>query len=179
MRTELSGTVRESARRPSDLYVALSESVYYYDPTVLLARFLYALEKLGRRRHGHRAMRQLAEFSITEPSKFSPEDHMSGDQLQEFLFHQLLVKILVKLGKGCDQKLIGYFTMHHLHGANPRVIKDPVTLFTVLLQTGVIDKNNTKAMIEGFQEIGDHESVMYICEYCQGILLCSYFGITL
>lgn len=44
MRTEILQAKRDIAAKPSDLYFALSESVIYSDnPTLLLARFIYAL----------------------------------------------------------------------------------------------------------------------------------------
>ena len=61
LRTELTQTERDKAKTASDLYYALAN---HTDSEALLARYVYALEKLGRRRHGYRAVRKLSEFSI-------------------------------------------------------------------------------------------------------------------
>ena len=167
MRTELSQEKRDAARKPSDLYIALSESTHYQNihPTVLLARFVYALTKLGHRRYGRRAIEQLSRFSIEKPTEFCPAEYMRDDKLQEFLFHQCLVEIMVKLKEGSDNQLIRYFSKNHFHGANPRMISDRVMLFTELVHRGIITKNETTALVYGLQAIGDDESINCVVAY--------------
>ena len=157
LRTELTQTERDKAKTASDLYYALANHI---DPEALLARYVYALEKLGRRRHGYRAVRKLSEFSIEKPVKFD-----SASKPLEFSFHQCLVDISVHLNTSCHSRLIAYAAKAFLDGANPRLIQSPHELLMNLLQMRVISKDDQKDLVEALHIIGADKCVGYIHDY--------------
>ena len=158
MKTELTQMRREKARKPSDLYHALAN--HYPDSEKQLARYVYALEKLGRRRHGFRAVRRLNDFSIKKPAQFVP----TGESIdvQEFNFYQCLVDISVHLDVRCHSRLAAYAAKMFLDGENPGLIKSPHELLTKLLQRQVISKDNQKDLVEALHIIGADKCVEYI-----------------
>lgn len=168
MRGELTQTERDAAHRPSDLYHAL---VKHYEEPVALARFIYALENLGHRRHGHRAVRQLSEFSIPKPGRFDPVANMSREEVKSFQFYQCLVDVLVHLEEEYYPKLISHFTKTYLQGINPNTIDSPCALFTQLQDKAIIKRGNTDILADGLRKIGDYRNadrvVKYIHSYSQ------------
>ena len=154
LRTELTQTERDKAKKASDLYHALTNHI---ESEALLARYVYALEKLGRRRHGFRAVRRLSEFSIEKPVKFDPTS-----KPLEFSFHQCLVDISVHLNTSCHPRLIAYAAKALLDGANPRLIKSPHELLIKHLQMRVISKDDQKDLMEALHIIGADKCVEYI-----------------
>lgn len=175
MRGELTQTVRDAVLKPSDLYHALAKR---YDGPILLARFIYALEKLGHRRHGCRAVRQLSEFYISKPEKFNPATCMRRKKLKFFLFYQCLVEVLVHLGEEHYPMLMFHFTSTYLHGANPNTIESPAALFTQLLDKAVIRKDNIDTLVDGLRKIGDYRNadrvLNYLLYHSQSKLLCIF-----
>jgi hypothetical protein len=163
MRGELSQTERDTACMPSDLYHALAK---HYEPPVALARFVYALERLGHRRHGHRAVNELSEFSISKPDQFNAAAHMTEDKLEAFLLHQRLVDVLVHLEEEYYPKIIPHFTKTCLRGINPNTIDSPCALFTQMLERGVITKDNTDRLVEGLRKMGDNKSANRVHRPC-------------
>lgn len=162
MRGELTQRERDAALKPSDLYHALAK---HYEEPVALARFIYALEKLGHRRHGHRAVRQLSEFSISKQEKFTPNMSIRREKLKLFQLHQCLVEVLVHIEEEHHPVLIFHFTTTYLHGANPNTINSPCTLFTQLLDKGVIGKDNIGVLAEGLRKIGDYRNADRVVKY--------------
>ena len=162
MQSELKQIDTEKAERPSDLYHALECRYQYQEPSVCLARFIYALKRLGHRRHGHRAIEQLNYF-IPEPTEFHPATYMSRNDLKMFEFLQNLVGILVSLKEKhkMQQKLIKLFAEKHLNRTNPNNIKTLCSLFTLLLQREIITADRPQALIEAMKEVSiplrDHE----------------------
>ena len=156
MRSELTQVQRDEAKSPSDLYRALECRYRFQDSSVCLSRFIYALKRLGHRRYGHRAIRQLRDFSIIEPTAFHPADYLGENDLKIFKFLQSLVEVLVALkGKqNTQQKLIKYFTEKHLNGANPSNIKTLCSLFTLLLEREIITVDRAQCLIEALKEVG-------------------------
>ena len=157
LRTELTQIERDKAKTASDLYRALANHI---DSEALLARYIYALEKLGRRRHGYRAVRKLSEFSIEKPVKFDP-----ASKPLEFSFHQCLVDISVHLDTSCHSRLIAYAAKAFLDGANPRLIQSPHELLINLLQMRVISKDDQKDLVEALHITGADKCVGYIHDY--------------
>ena len=157
LRTELTQTERDNAKRASDLYIALTN--HYQDSEVRLARYVYALERLGRRRHGFRVVRRLKEFSVEKPVQFDPT--MCSKPL-EFNFYQCLVDISVHLDTSCHSRLIAYAAKALLDGANPGLIKSPHELLLKLLQMRVISKDHQKDLVEALHIIGADKCVEYI-----------------
>ena len=162
MRNELIQAQRDESRSPSDLYHAIE--CHYHDSSVCLARFIYALKRLGHRRYGYRAIRQLSGFSIVEPPAFQPNTYLGTDELKLFRFLQNLVEILVYLKGSQDtpDKLIRYFVEKHLHGTNPNNIKSLCHLFTLLLEREVISADEPQALVEALKEVG----ATHISERC-------------
>ena len=159
LQTELKQTERDNAKKPSDLYHALKNHIH--EPEALLARYVYALEKLGRRRHGFRAVRKLSNFTMEKPAKFDPTR-----KPPEFNFYQCLVDICVHLDTSCHSRLIAYATKTLLDGTNPGLIKSPQELLTKLLQMKLISKDNQKDLVEALHIIGADKCVEYIHCYC-------------
>ena len=155
LRGELTQTERDATHQPSDLYHAL---VKHYEPPVALARYIYALERLGHRRHGRRAVTKLREFSISKPDQFTAAAHMTEDDLEAFLLHQSLVDVLVHLEEEYYPKIIPHFAKTCLRGINPNTIDSPCALFTQMLERRVITKANTDRLVEGLRKIGDNKS---------------------
>ena len=164
LRGELTQNERDAALNSSDIYHVLAK---HYKQPVALARFIYALEKLGHRRHGHRAVTELSKFSISKPEKFNPATYMKREKLKLFHFHQCLVEVLVHLGKEHQPKLISHFARTHLHGTNPRTIESPCALFTQLLEKQVITKDNMDILDDGLRKINDYENADRVVNYQQ------------
>ena len=163
MRTELTETQREAAKSPSDLYFALG--LHYDDPTLLLSRFIYALELLGHRRHGFRAVRKLDDFAIQKTTQFNPAHFVSEDKLKEFHFNQCLVKVCAHLEASYHSRLIAYFTRTHLGGTNPRMIHTPSKLIIKLLERQLITTTDQNALLEALVIVGAGKSTEYIYRY--------------
>ena len=169
MRSELTQAQRDESRSPSDLYHAIE--CRYHDSSVCLARFIYALKRLGHRRYGYRAIRQLSEFPIVEPPAFHPTTCLGTDEFKRFRFLQNLVEVLVCLKGNQDtqDKLIRYFVEEHLHGTNPNNIKTLCHLFTLLLEREVISADRPQALVEALNKVG----ATHISERCN---LQSHYG---
>ena len=161
MRGELTQTERDAAHRPSDLYHTL---VKHYSE-LALARFIYALEKLGHRRHGRRVVNQLSKFFISKPDQFNPAAYMSEQKLKLFQLHQCLVDVLVNLEEEHYLKIITHFARACLDGINPNTIESPCALFTQMLDRGVITKDNTDTLVEGLRKIGDNRNAQKVQHY--------------
>lgn len=95
MLSELTQTECESIARPSDLYHALE--TYYPDKDVQLARYIYALEKLGHRRYGCRAIRALDKQH--RPKPFNLDQLPKKVDQSVFLVHQRLAVLCCMLPK--------------------------------------------------------------------------------
>lgn len=156
--SELTQPERENARKPSDLYHALAN--HYPNLEELLARYVYALEKLGHRKHGFRAVRKLDDFSIQKPNQFNPTGEST--EVQDFNFCQCLVDICVHLDISCYSRLNAYACKTFLDGANPKLISSPQELFMRLLQDQVITKEKQKDLVEALHIVGADKCVEYI-----------------
>lgn len=159
LRTDLSQAEREKATKASELYNALAEK---HDAETALPRFVYALEKLGHRRHGFRAVRQLKEFSIEKPAQYNP----TGSQLeQEFNFFQCLVEICVHLDAKHHSRLSAYSAKMFLDGTNPKKIKTPCALLTELVEKRVIKTEDQSNLVEGLEIVGADRCIEHIHRY--------------
>lgn len=129
VRSELSQDECEKVKSVSDLYHALAK--HYADPIVLLARFIYALENLGHRRYGHRAVRELSRYSLPPfdltMAKLRPE--MTGN---DFILLQRLAVLCCMLPESCYPKFISHFAKKKLN-ANPSIYQTPCDILTKLL----------------------------------------------
>ena len=103
--SELTQNERDGVKCASDLYRALAK--HYTDLKVLLARFIYALEKLGHRRYGYRAIRVLP---ITDrPAPFDHSKLQPKVAESEFIFFQRLAALCCMLPRSYHTNFIAYF----------------------------------------------------------------------
>ena len=140
MQTELSLTERDKVKQPSDLYHALKNS--YKDPAVLLARFIYALERLGHRRYGRRAVRELEVAHC--PPRFDLAN-LKADR-NNFILHQCLAMVCCILPRDCYDSFIAYFAKKL--GVNPKKFQTPCHILTKLLERKFITPDNQLDLIE-------------------------------
>ena len=164
LRAELNQAERETAHVPSDLYHLLRKK--YTNSEVLLSRFIYALEKLGHRRHGFRAVRKLQNFGIKKPKQFNPADEITHPaKARLFNFYQCLVEICRDLEVSHYEQLSTYFTKIFLGGTNPKLIKTPWKLFINLLDRKIISEDDQKSLVEGLKIIGATQCIEHIHNY--------------
>ena len=166
LQTELAQAEMESEKFPSGLYRKLERK--YSNPEVLLSRFIYALEKLGHRRHGFRAVRKLNEFGIKKPKQFNPTDEIIDPaKVRLFNFYQCLVEICRDLKVSHYKRLSTYSTKTYLGGANPRLptCKTPWTLFVNLLNHRTISEDDQRCLLEGLEVIGATQCIDHIHNY--------------
>ena len=94
---------------------------HYTDLKVLLARFIYALEKLGHRRYSYRAIRVLP---ITDrPAPFDHSKLQPKVAESEFIFFQRLAVLCCMLPRSYHTKFIAYFAKKL--GINPSLQLHP------------------------------------------------------
>ena len=163
LRTELTQAELDPTTTPSDLYHLLERN--YCDSEVLLARFIYALEKLGHRRHGLKAVRELDNFDIEKPKQFIPADIIDPTKLQLFNFYQCLVEVCSHLDPSYYSRLIKLTTKTYLGGRNHKLIKTPCKLFVILLEHRKITKDDQTCLVEVFHIIGAEKYIEYIHLY--------------
>lgn len=166
LRTELAQVEMEREKFPSDLYRKLEKK--YSRPEVLLSRFIYALEKLGHRRHGFRAVRKLNEFGIMKPKQFNPADEIIDPaKVQLFNFYQCLVEICRDLEVSYYKRLSTYSTKTFLGGVNPKLptCKTPWKLFVNLLDHRIISEDDQTRLLEGLEVIGATQCIDHIHNY--------------
>lgn len=147
VRSELTQEECDRVISASDLYHALAK--HYTDPKVLLARFIYALEKLGHRRYGHRAVRELSSNHSLPPAftdlakvKFRP-----AVDRNEFILLQRLAVLCCMLPEGCHPKFTSHFAKKKLN-ANPSIYQTPCDILTKLLLERVLTTDNLFNEIE-------------------------------
>ena len=126
----------------SDLYRTLAK--HYTDLKVLLARFIYALEKLGHRRYGYRAIRVLP---ITDrPAPFDHSKLQPKVAESEFIFFQRLAALCCMLPRSYHTKFIAYLAKKL--GTNPSLHPTPCDILTKSLMENIITTDNQFNEIE-------------------------------
>lgn len=164
LRTELTRAEMEREKCPSDLYHKLKTK--YRSPEVLLSRFIYALERLGHRRHGLRAVRKLHVFGIKKPKQFNPADEITDPaEVRLFNFYQCLVDICRDLEVSHYKRLLTYSTKTFLGGVNPKMIKTPCELFTKLLEQKIISEDDQTCLVVGLDITGASQCTDHIHNY--------------
>ena len=138
-RSELTQRERDEVKRPSDLYHALAN--HYSDPAVQLARFIYALEKLGHRRYGSRAVRELGQANgiIFDHTKLNGDTNI-------FLLHQHLADLCCMLPNTYQSKLIDHFAKELQ--INPSTCKTPCEILTKALEKEILTADDHINVIE-------------------------------
>ena len=158
MRSEFHQTELDTARKASDIY-----NILVNKHREALARFVYALEKLGHRRHGFRAVRKLKEFSIQKPSQYMPSG--GKREVQKFNFFQCLVEICVHLDANLYSRLFAYSAKVLLGGTNPKKFETPCKLLICLVNREVMHAGDQTKLVEGLRIIGADKCIEYIHYY--------------
>lgn len=163
LQAELKRAEMETVKSASDLYHQIERK--YSNSEVLLSRFIYALEKLGHRRHGFRAVKKLDEFGIKKPKQFNPAEIIHPTKVQLFNFYQCLVEICRDLEVSHYKRLLTYSTKTYLGGTNYRLIKTPWKLFATLLERKIISEDDQTCLLEGLEVIGATQCIECIHHY--------------
>ena len=142
MLSELTERECESIARPSDLYHALG--THYPDKDVQLARFIYALEKLGHRRYGCRAIRALDEQH--RPKPFNLDQLPKKVDQSVFLVHQRLAVLCCMLLRDNYEKFVKYFTKKFQ--GNPSKYETPWEILNECLKREILTPANHLDEIE-------------------------------
>ena len=140
-RSELTQEQREKINCPSDLYRTLAN--HYTDSEVQLARFIYALRKLGHRRYGYRAVKELGQSNIPIPFDLTK---VSGDQ-NDFLLHENLAEFCCMLPQDSHASFITYFAKNLLK-VNPFIFKSPYEIITKALESNILTPDNHLNILE-------------------------------
>ena len=155
MRSELTQAEMEGAKSPSDLAHCLMKS-HYSEPSILLARFLYALKILGHRRYGYRAMRRIYSIlneCIDHPPaiqsssdiKFEIDAHVNVDK-NTFLLNQYLATACRLIPPKCCGSFILYCAKQLGH--NPEKYSTPCEVITKMLEQQIISPDNHLEFME-------------------------------
>jgi hypothetical protein len=135
VRSELSQDECDRVESVSDLYHALAE--HYATPRELLSRLIYALENLGHRRYGHKAVRELSRYSLPtfELTMAKLRSNSTGD---DFILLQRLAVLCCMLPESCHSRFISHFAKKKLN-ANPNIYQTvPCAILTKLLLEHII-----------------------------------------
>ena len=145
MRSELTQNECEGVKTVSDLYHALAK--HYSNHIELLSRFVYALENLGHRRYGHRAVRELPSSYSPSPFNLSMAKLSSNKTEDDFILLQRLAVLCCMLPRNCHPKFISPFAKEKLK-ANPSMYQTPCDILTNLFLKGEITPDNLFDEIE-------------------------------
>lgn len=142
VRSELTETECDKIKAASDVYRELAK--HYTDPEVLLARFIYALEKLGHRRYGYRAIRELKECYRPSPFNFTKLSEKTDKN--DFILRQRLALLCCMLPEDYSVNFI-----HHLAKkmqANPQIFKTPCQILKIAVEKSIITPDSHVNEIE-------------------------------
>ena len=144
MRAELKQDLRDTVKGLSDFYNVLKTK---YDNHVALSRMIYALEILGHRRYGCRAVRELERLLQCKPEPFNPfTDLRSGIDTHDFCLHQCLAIACRILPEESNK----YFKIHFakILKVNHQTMKTPCEVITKLLEHDKITFDNQLDLVE-------------------------------
>ena len=160
LQTDLQETALDRAQTAAEIYILLTSK---HSIEVSLSRLIYALEKLGHRRHGFRAVRKSRDFSIEKPSPHVPD----GDQekVQKFYFYQCLVEICVHLDKKYHRRLSAYCASILLDGISPYNMETPCQVLIRLLHRAIINKDDQNKLVDALGIIGADRCIDDIYKY--------------
>ncbi len=147
VRRELTQDECDGVESVSDLYHALAK--HYTVPIVLLSRLIYALENLGHRRYGHKAVRELSRYSSLPPDPFDPTTAKLrlGSTGNDFILLQRLAVLCCMLPETCHSRFISHFAKKKLN-ANPSIYQTPCDILIKLLLERIITTDNQFDEIE-------------------------------
>ena len=138
---ELTEAQLEKIRHPSDLYHALAAQCYT-DTDMQLSRFIYALEKLGHRRYGCRAIRKLEERFCPAPLDLAK---LKVD-MNYFILLQRLTVLCCMLPDECNSKFSAFFAKKA--DTNPNKYPTPCKIIKKCLKKHIITSENHLDMLE-------------------------------
>ena len=105
-------------------------------------------------------------FGIKKPKQFSPADEITDPaELRLFNFYQCLVEICRDLDASHYKRLLAYSTETFLGGVNPKMIKTPCELFTMLLEQKKISEDDQTCLILGLEITGASRCTDHIHNY--------------
>lgn len=142
VRSELTQVECDKIEVASDVYRELAK--HYTDPEVLLARFIYALEKLGHRRYGHRAIRELKE--CYHPSPFDFTKLLEKTDKNDFILRQRLAVLCCMLPEEYSANFIRHLAKKI--PVNPQKFKTPCQILKIAVQETIITPDNHVNEIE-------------------------------
>ena len=142
VQSELTETECNKIKVASDVYHKLEE--HYSDPEVLLARFIYALEKLGHRRYGHRAIRELKE--CYRPSPFDFNKLLAKTDKNEFILRQRLAVLCCMLPEDYSANFIRHLAKKVK--VNPQKYTTPCQILETAIQKTFITPDSHVHEIE-------------------------------
>lgn len=162
MRTELTQGDLDSARSISDLYFLLERRNIYKKKGELVARFIYALKLLDRKRMNDAIAKIPPELKPSTP--FDPLN-----QTQEFQFHQILVRVCIGLrhDKQQSQRVINYICSHVCGmSTSPRYFRSGThTLMLKLIHRGLIISQDQTVLVEGLVVVRAYNCIKMIQNY--------------
>ena len=141
MRCELTQDERDSIKDTLSLCNCLLK---HYNPTnleELLSRVIYALEILGHRRYGYRAIRK-----IEKKCKPPPFDIDGLVEKEKFLLHQYLAVACRLIPQSSNRSFIIHCAKELSH--NPNKYATPCSIITQLLEQDKLTVKNHKEFME-------------------------------
>lgn len=138
--SELNETQCQKIKIASDLYCELAQ--HYTDPEMRLSRFIYALEKLGHRRYGCRAIRHLEERYRPAPFDLAK---LKVD-MNKFILLQRLTVLCCTLPKDRYDRFSDHLAKKVL--ANPKKYNTPWKILRKALKKNLITSENHLDVLE-------------------------------
>ena len=126
-----------------------------------LARFLYALKKLGRRRHGKHCAEQF-DIQVKLPYDHNPE--ISEDQM----LYQCLVEMCIELDSQHEVfSSLRKYVCRHVLRANWRhqKVQNPAFLFVLMLQEGHISVENQDKLAKSLDQVRAQSCLVILRHY--------------
>jgi hypothetical protein len=149
-RSEIGERVAENCKQPSEFFVLLQQRSS--TDAQALARFMYALQRLGRR--GKHCNKQFQTITRISPPPTDVYEENAKTQM-EFSFHQCLVEICVSLGEDRNvsdrfKKFVCRYVLA-VHAKNKETVAE---VFLTMLKRRVISKENQDQLALALDQVG-------------------------
>lgn len=150
-----------NCKQPSEFYILLQQKSS--SDAQALARFMYALQRLGRRgKHCNRQFR--AKTHIDPPSTEVYEERAKTDVL--FAFHQCLVEICVSLGEDRNvSDRFKKFVCRYILAVRAKNKDTIAEVFLTMLKQGTISKENQDQLALALDQVGARASLVILCHF--------------
>lgn len=143
MRCELRQDHVENATKASELCYHLME--YYNNAEIVVRRIIYALEILGHRRYGYRAVRKV-ESVYRPPALFETTMLPERVNKEHFLLHQYLAVACRHISEECSRHFIAICA--NRLDQNSKNFATPCAVITKLLEENVVTVDNHEDYME-------------------------------